>query len=143
MPRLNHNDYTKRHHFLMKAWLEFPRIYSALSPRQQWDIHAYFQPSKELTDAQLREHRRSISASQPSLPHRAGRAFVVIDDTYQRAAALPDRKRSPLSDHPVKDVVRTYPIMKPEPDSKRLAKAFIRLAQAMYDEHPTQDMEAA
>jgi hypothetical protein len=64
---------------------EIPNLYSAISVRQQWDIHAYFQPSKDLSNIELRQHRRDVTTHDPSLPQRAGKALAVTDDVYQRA----------------------------------------------------------
>jgi len=71
MPRLSNALYYDRHRFLRSAWLEFDSLYTVLLVHHQWELHAYYQPSKRLTKAELLHHRRAITAKQPSLAAKA------------------------------------------------------------------------
>ncbi|HVX58722.1 MAG TPA: hypothetical protein VG964_03220, partial [Candidatus Saccharimonadales bacterium] len=79
MPRLSTAEYLQRQQVLNRAWFEFGgRHFAYLSSREQWDLHAYFQPSKHLTKEELIRHRRQITKEQPSLPARAGKAWANL-----------------------------------------------------------------
>lgn len=49
-----------------------------LSPTEQWALHGYYEFTKHLTDGELLAHRAAVSRVQPSLPHRAGKAFTRL-----------------------------------------------------------------
>ena len=49
-----------------------------LSPSEQWTLHSYYEFTKHLSDDQLIAHRAAVSKAQPSLPHRAGKAFTRL-----------------------------------------------------------------
>ena len=55
-----------------------------LSPAEQWMLHSYYEFTKHLTDDQLLAHRAAVSKAQPSLPHRAGKAFAKLALFTQR-----------------------------------------------------------
>jgi hypothetical protein len=100
-------------------------------------LHAYFVPTKDLSNNELLAHRRVISIEQPSLPQRAGRALAHVkrnfDMAYQRANG--DRKvfRQTLSHLSPGDAVvikrgrqvRAVAIGRPEPDYKLMAKVLL------------------
>lgn len=46
-----------------------------LGATEQWDLFQYYLPHKAHKRAELLAHRREVSALDPSLPQRAGRAF--------------------------------------------------------------------
>ncbi len=124
------------------------RQFFYLTAREQWDLRAYFQFTVKLSDQDAVLHRRAVTHSQPSLPHRAGRALARLerlitngpeaDPTYQRQrraarraalvyAKAHDKKPRALS-------VRAE--MQPEPDAKKFAQALIQIArQRLADEH--------
>lgn len=139
MPRLSSALYYERYRFLRTAWLEFDSLYTVLLVHQQWELHAYYQPSKQLTQAELLEHRRVITAKQPSLAAKAGKHFDLLYRCFRMAyaAAAGDEKKfrnsiSRLSRQRVTDSVgdrrvRVRALARPEPDIKMLARALIRL----------------
>ena len=43
MPRLRNQDCLLRHRFLQEALIAFQPLFIELTPKQQWDIHIYFQ----------------------------------------------------------------------------------------------------
>lgn len=82
MPRLTIQLYLARHHDLKTAWIKAPQLFEVLAPRAYWDLHEYYQPTKDLTDQQLLGHRRWISRRDPSLPQRAGKAYLFLVRSY-------------------------------------------------------------
>lgn len=132
MPRLTNPIYTRIHHYLRRYWVEDPQVYSLLAPSEQWDIHAFFQPYVEWRDEELVEYRKRISKERPSLPQRAGRALRRFDWAVSELARLraleagltaEERKK-----HKAKSI-HVYPLMRPEPDFQKIARALIRLAE--------------
>jgi hypothetical protein len=135
MPRLTDQSYLRIHHQLRRFWLNNYIGYADLSSMEQWSLHDYFQPSKDLTDAELLEHRAAITAERPSLPARAGKAYhTLIPIVVHWAARLPAARaralqkpgRAPRGNRhiTVKSVVR------PEIATKALARALIQMATA-------------
>lgn len=81
-PTKNHFN---RHRFLKKAWTEFPTLYSVLPVPRQWGVHAYYQPTKNLTETELREHRTSISNTRPHLAASASQDFERMYQAFRNA----------------------------------------------------------
>jgi hypothetical protein len=78
MPRLTSTEYLDAHYLLRRAHAEEPLLLNTMTPQQQWILHAYFVPTKKLTDQELLDHRAAITAEQSSLPQRAGRAYAQL-----------------------------------------------------------------
>lgn len=142
MPRLTNAEFLKRHHILRHNWLNNQSIYARLSPRHQWELHAYYQPDKELTDEQLLEHRIKITKEQSSLPARAGKHY---DHLASSQGSEQDRRAKPAK--PGERQIRVWSVVRPEPDLRVFAKALVGLAadlaekekqhgKATTDEHP-------
>ena len=145
MPRLTDNTFIQRHHILRDVWLKLHQIYHELPSDQYWDLHSYFRPSKELTNTELLEHRRTITKLRPSLPHRAGKAYAAIRSA-QREAQFPVRAQ--LTPTPVSlqtavstERIRIKAILKPEPDFTKIAQVILGVAEQM--EREAQDGEEA
>jgi len=115
VPRINHQQYCTQRDFLIYAWEHFPKLYGLLSVSQQWDVHRYFQPSRDLTELQLRAHRKTVSAEDHSLPNRAGKAYARMRQVFEIGSARPTA--SPTM------VVRA--VARPEPNLRRLAEALV------------------
>lgn len=85
MPRLTNDLYYQRHRFLKKAWQDFDSLYAILTVSDQWLVHAYYVPSKNLTPEELLVHREGISKEQPSLPQAASKPFTKMYTTFRVA----------------------------------------------------------
>lgn len=117
---------------LRAHWREEVSPFGYLSSTEQWDLHKYFQPSRELSDQTLIAHRKAISAADPSLPQRAGRALKHLEHALLElavrqaatAAAPQDTKRKKTGD------VRVRALMLPEPDYRKLARALLHVGRA-------------
>ena len=102
-------------------------------------------PSKELTDTELLEHRRAITKLRPSLPHRAGKAYVAIRSWQREAESLIGLQptSTPVSLQPAVSTerIRIKAILKPEPDFTKIAQVLLGVAEQM--EREAQDGEGA
>lgn len=113
-----------------RAKLELPVI-------EQMELHAYFAPMRELTDAEAIAFRKQATIERPYLPSRAGKvwakAVMLLDHPPMRAPTEIRKKgqrvppRSPESRVIVKALVR------PEIDTKRIAEILVNLARADAD----------
>lgn len=110
MPRLTNTEYLIRQEILKRVWKVKRGDFGYLSFQQQRDLHDYFAASKELTDEELLEHRQDVSKLDPSLPHRASKAFLAF-------------LRPPKSMATSRVTVR--PIVRPEMDFLDLAEALL------------------
>lgn len=120
MPRLNTPTYLNHHHQLKELWLIDQSAFSYLSPSDQLALHKYFQFASEMTQAELIAHRRNVHALDPSLPHRAGRAYAKLlrgEEAQVPYTEVSDGRR-----------ISVRPVMRPEPDLHMLAKACIHMA---------------
>jgi hypothetical protein len=133
MPRLTTREYLRTHDKLRRLWLRDPSLFAELSPTEQWLLHDFFKPDRVLTDLELLQHRDEITQQRPSLPHQAGRALNQFwDATAQLAVKRVARAKAPAA--PARRVrqadrhLSVKAIVKPELDAKKLARAFIWLA---------------
>ncbi len=119
MPRLSNQQYLQRHHVLRELWLNNQPQFARVGVSQQWELHAYFLPSKDLTDKELLEHRQAITKEDRSLPHKAGKAFAAL-----RSPRKP-RSRSDMQSHQL----GVYAVAKPELDMHQLTEALLALVR--------------
>lgn len=132
MPRLTDKEYLSRRDFLVDAWKLFPSIYSALSYNQQMELHAFFQPTKELTDEEAIEHRRTITTQHPSLPSRTGKSFKLAEAQAKRLQQQLEHESPQDPTKPVrmpvprgKQHITVYGLARPKVDVKELAEALL------------------
>ena len=81
MARLTDLTYLKQHRQLKKEWFsESGGAFIMLSANEQWDLHAYFEFTKKLSDDELLVYRELIT--DKSLPQTAckarSRTFLFI-----------------------------------------------------------------
>lgn len=62
------------HHLDLRSGYAF----TILSPTEQLHLHAFFAFTKRPTPVELGAHRAAVTAAEPSLPHRAGKAFARL-----------------------------------------------------------------
>jgi hypothetical protein len=108
---------------------------------QQRDVHAYYQPTQDLSDAELLIYRRVITKEQPSLPARASKAFSQMERSYVWAS-----KRAEGSDTKLRKLigemalhtssssaggrhVATAAVVNPNFDTQRLARILVDYAR--------------
>jgi hypothetical protein len=78
MPRITHLYYSARREQLRKIWASGGWEFSLLTAREQWDLHEYYVITQDMTDQELRLHRRLVKQVDPSLPQRAGRTYAKL-----------------------------------------------------------------
>lgn len=140
MPRLSNELYLRRHNFLAKAWQDFARLYTILLPQDQWTVHRYYQPTKDLSDQELLDYRQQVTRDEPSLPARAGRLFVRMNRAFRTAYeyAQGDQLRfydslwqqtagARVHQHG-KRQIRIAALARPEPDLEGLARVLVQMA---------------
>lgn len=78
MPRLTQSAYLNLHHHLRQLWRHDSGMFSLVSPPEQWDVHAFYAAERNFSDAELGEYRQKVTAQDPSLPQRAGKALTKL-----------------------------------------------------------------
>jgi hypothetical protein len=119
VPRLTRSQYFIRHGLLSYLWETHQQLFSLLSPTAQLELHRFFLPTVDIEEHELASYRDYINKIEPSLAHKAGKHFKEFTKPRPEVAEIITRKK------PV--VVR--PIMNPEPDLQKLARAFIQAAK--------------
>jgi len=120
VPRLSNTDYLKRHRLLHTLWFEHQGTpFSYLSSREQWDLHGYYLPYKDLTDEELLAHRLTITKERPAIPAQAGKAFANL---------IEGRQTGVMRSFDGKRWISVRAIVKPEIDLKQLSRALLQLA---------------
>jgi hypothetical protein len=141
VPRLSNSNYLSQREFLIDAWKLFPGVFTAVSYNQQLEIHAFYQPSKDLTDEQVLAHREQISQAQPSLPNRAGKLLTRMETAarllQERLDSQPDQdstRRVRVSTSRGQRHIKVVPLARPEMDVRKLAVALLDLAEQVQRE---------
>lgn len=120
MPRLSNARYYERYEFLRWVWLKGASRYRYISSQDQYAIHDYYQPSRELTFEELVKHRKNITLECPALPSKASKAyFRFIEANVAKTAPAKTGGRN----------LYVRSVVNPEIDVKALARAFANLAQ--------------
>jgi hypothetical protein len=105
----------------------------AKTPTEQWIIHEYFMPDRDLSDLQLLMHRDAVTTARPSLPHQAGRALSRFWEMtarlgmkrVARAKATPPAKHVRQADSRL--IVK--PLVRPELAAKEPVRPYVNLAR--------------
>ena len=128
MSRLADTEYLIRHEMVHRAWKQDKRLYTHLSFSQQRDIHDYYLGARHCTEAELLEHRQQVTKKDPSLPHRASRAFLAM----LRPSATPPAPTGKLTHRGTRLSVR--PLVRPDPDLDAIAKVVLDVVRNMSPE---------
>jgi len=135
MSRSTNSKYLQTHHPLKRLWQHATSAYDRLTPTEQWQLHDYFRPSKDLTDAELLAHRAAISKERPTLPQQAGKALVKLQGAAAHVAlrGVRMRKQPKAAKYArgKRGQIQVYGVVKPELDLKALARALLGIAQDM------------
>jgi hypothetical protein len=128
MPRLTANQYLKTHDRLRRMWLHDPGVFADITLNDQWLLHDFFVPDRDLSDLALLAYRDWIAEQRPSLPHQAGRALSRFWDAAA-IAGLVRARRTNVPVGPRKHVRQAdrqlvvKPLAHPELDGHKLARA--------------------
>lgn len=133
MPRLTTLDYLRQRAALRDEWFANNAYgFVVLSPTEQFVLHDYFEPTKDLSPVGLLAHRKEITARQPSLPQQAGRAFAHIRPFLQLAiepvAKRPTKQRSRTWTASNRSV-RVLSLVNPQLEAKAFANIIMELAR--------------
>jgi hypothetical protein len=138
VPRLTNHNYLLQREFLVGAWKLFPVAFTAVSYNRQLEVHAFFQPSKYLTDDEALAHRARISQAQPSLPNSAGKIFTrmeaatrLLQERLANQPAQDPTRRARVPAGKGQRHIRVVPLSKPEVDVEKLAEALLDLAEQL------------
>lgn len=82
MPRLPLQDHLGRRDLLVLAWREFPELFGTVSPRAQWEVHRFYRPYEMHTDDEVLAHVKALAESDPTLVHRVGKHYRVMQDVF-------------------------------------------------------------
>ncbi|WP_064444336.1 hypothetical protein [Rhodococcus sp. YH3-3] len=120
MSRLSSSTFITQHHQLKELWNSHQDSYRWMSPADQQLIHDFYRPSENLSDDELKQHRRHITVTNKSLANRAGKAYArfIRGETYDAPSTTTSSGR----------IVTIRPVLRPQPDAQLLAKALIQLA---------------
>lgn len=132
MSRLTNSTYLHQHNELRRLWLDDPVAFGYLSPDDQWRLHRFYQPDKDMSPDALLAHRQTVTEAEPSLPQQAGPALNLL---YERASS-PVVNRNRHARHVSQRSQGTHHItvravVRPEPDVKRLVSAVLDLARQL------------
>lgn len=148
MPRLPLGDHLGRRDLLTLAWHEFPRLFGTVSPRAQWEVHRFYQPSEALTDDEVLLHIRAVATSESTLVHRVGKHYRVMQDVFfgltdrvgltnwealnevlaRSRVCVPASGATARATGRQRDI-RLVPVVNPQPDIGKLTRTFIALAE--------------
>jgi hypothetical protein len=121
MPRLNTSTYLHHDHQLKELWLVDQNVFSYLTPTDQLALHKYFQFASDKTETELIEHHHNVHTGDPSLPHRAGRAYAKLIRGEKAKVGYTVTS----SGHRIS----VRPLMRPETNIELFAKALVMIAE--------------
>lgn len=127
MPRLSSSDYYKRYKYLNYVWREQQGVFGELTPRDQWDLHAFYELSKSKSKEECVAYRQQMRKERPGLGQTAARAFLRFEVAYERyknpKPVRKSTKRGPVTGVTVKALVR------PKIDWEKLARVYLDAAR--------------
>lgn len=146
MTRVSCAEYYRRHCFVRMLFSEpaLQIFFTVLNMNKQWELHQYYATDHDFSELEFLEHRRELDKRSPSLGHRAGKHFKVLECAFIEAsraqgftrqqmkqavtvhssATMLPRGRRPVST----SLVAALPVVKPL-DADKLAKVLIALAR--------------
>ena len=119
MPRLTRSQYFIRHGLLSYFWQTHQELFSLLSPTAQLELHRFFLPTVDIQEHELASYRDFINKREPSLANKAGKHFKEFTRPRPEVKEIISKSRK----------LRVRSIMRSEPDLKKLARAFVLLAE--------------
>ncbi len=100
-------------------WSTHPQLFSLLSPTAQLELHRFFLPTVDFEEHELASYRDYINKLEPSLAHKAGKHFKEFTTPRPEVREIITNSKTS----------KLRPIMRPEPDLQKLARAFVDLAE--------------
>lgn len=130
MPRLTNAVYLDQRALLVREWDHADGHFARLSVMDQFALHRFFGPFIQMSDHEALQYRFKITSAEPSLPSKAGKAFV----RFSTALTTP----RPVAFRKVKGVKRDYHVrveglVRPDIDFDKLARALLAFAKEKVD----------
>ena len=133
MARLTDASYLEQRRALVEDWQSGGHGFTLNSALEQLTLHEHYRPAENLSDHEALAHRRKVGKETPSLPQRAGKAYmnrlkalavdiVKTELRLQREKVAPPRKKYQRG---TRGAIRVGVTMRPAPDYEKLAKAFL------------------
>lgn len=151
MPRLSskHHLAARRSLCEVRSWLY------ELDPDDVVAVSRFFAPTKHFTEAEALAHRRTVTAKDPSLPHRVGKIMrkrhveaSLVEKEIARATdtATPAPIAIGRPGHEQQLIVRA--VRRPGVDVRQLAQIFIQdmrkpVGERLIDQVPNHDQDEA
>lgn len=135
MPRVKTEEQWRRYQVLREANQSGHPAMSLLEAQDQWILHDYYWFSHPLNLQQFKVHLKQVAKEHPSLPNRAGKAFVRFVDAYERVDAY--RRRASVRAKPKKNTARQLSVwseVNPEIDPAEMAAILIEMAKRAENE---------
>ena len=128
MSRLTTKQYLAARTWLAELWFEDIGHWSQIDTADQRVLHDYFDPTITLSEEETLAHRRTVTAADPSLPQRAGRALHRFRRVMAGELALvPMVYVSPAHGRTKAHSISVRSVLRPTPDYERLARALLSL----------------
>lgn len=136
MPRVTYETYRKRHLILRQLWSEYQGLFTLISPLEQWALHEYYLCNEKATEESLLAYYQQIKSTQPSLPHRAGKAYAEFG---RRILAGRPAQNEPANAPQYKGgkVLAVRSLVRPQPDVDLLVNTLIAMAERRAAEEAT------
>jgi hypothetical protein len=127
--------FLERHYRLKGEWNGGAGgAFSWIDPHEQWALHHFFLPYKDLSDEELIAHRHAITLKRPELPAEADHAYqrLVVFMERPRLAPQPTvsfdgkkQKRAKASNR----AISVRALVRPEIDMQKLVRALSLMAE--------------
>lgn len=131
MPRVTYETYRKRHLILRQLWSEQHSLFVLISPMEQWALHEYYLCAESATEASLLAYYQHIKSTQPSLPHRAGKAYAELGRRLQEGRSA--QKVRAASDVNKGKVLSVRPLVQPTIDVDKFVDVLMQIAVRTVD----------
>jgi len=131
MARLTNHQYLRNHELLRVGRDAAEPGFVLLSASEQWDLFQFYLPHSPKSHASLLRHRAEISRLDPSLPQRAGRAFMKLRRIEERLPAYREYAASQprIKKNAQKNIV-LFSEVHPEVNAEAYARAVIAVAMS-------------
>jgi hypothetical protein len=128
MPRVTYETYRNRHLILRQLWSERQGLFILISPMEQWALHEYYLCAEKATEESLLKYYQHIKSTQPSLPHRAGKAYAALDRRIM--AGRPVQNKAPTGpQRKGQKALTVRSLVRPQPDMDLFVKTLISITE--------------
>ena len=134
MPRVTYETYRKRHLILRQIWSEQHGLFILISPMEQWALHEYYLCAESATEESLLAYYQRIKSTQPSLPHRAGKAYAELGRQLQTKRPVQQIRKGVEGKNA--KVLNVRPLVQPTVDVDAYIQAVMQIVDRLAIEDP-------